>query len=550
MRPIPVEKSMRVDEWRGLTSCKAGVIVPVAFFPLLREDRVRGRIAAQIRMDETVKLVVNPVRVTMQAHLVPKIALGRFEGSMETLNRSYKGEKMPTGANAPAWYQEDTAVATAGDDDLGLDVYDKLGVHYKSGTKMHTDLVEAYNLIVNWRRRSVSNSLADFNVLTHTLKPAFWDAWKFDHIKPTFDAAMMDGEVPLTLQGETYVRTKGPASNGTREQIYINTGANGVPTIYAGSTLVADAAMTVDLANSTPTISLANIEMARQTQAFAKLRERYQGIEDEYLIDLLMSGISVPPEDLKEPALLARGSAVIGMQERWATDGASLDVSVANGVAALSLTVNTPAINTGGVVIVTLEIVPEQLYERVEDFWLKQPADGGASHLPDYLRDYLDPQKVEVVRNDYADSFHSDPDGVFGYAPLNHRWQRAIARVGGRFKRPVPDAFVEERQRIWSVEKADPSLSDDFYVCPSPFPHTVFADQNADPFEVITVGRMEIVGNTVFGGRFQEAGGHHQAIEDAIDQTRLKGDGTDVPGPMAKDADAVPIEPTEKGGDA
>lgn len=530
LTPIPTEKSLRVDEWRGLTSCRAGVIVPIAYFPLLREDRIRGRIAAQIRMDETVKVIVNPVRVTMQAHLIPKIALDRFEGSMETLNRSYKGENLPSGAAPPPWFVVDAAVATAGDDDLGLAVYDKLGIHYKSTTKIHTDIVESYNTVINWRRRAVSNSLPDVPLTDHSLKPAFWDSWKFDHIKPSFDAAMMDGAVPLTLQGETYVRTKGAAANGVREQIYINTGANGIPTVYAGNQLVADAAMTVDFSQAGASITLANMELARQTQAFAKLREQYQGVEDEYLIDLLMSGINVPVEDLKEPTLLARGSAIIGMQERYATDGASLDVSVANGMAALSLSINTPAINTGGIVLVTMEIVPEQLYERVEDHFLN-PGDGTTAHLPDYLRDYLDPQKVEVVRNDYADTFHSTPAGVFGYAPLNHRWQRSIARVGGRFKRPVPDAFVEERQRIWSVEKADPELSDDFYICPDPFPHTVFADQNSDPFEVVTVGRCEIIGNTVFGGRFQEMGSHYEKVTDAVDTSRLKGDGTDATAP-------------------
>ena len=47
-RPIPTIKSKRRDEWRGLTSMKAGVIVPIAFFPMLREDRARGSIIGAV----------------------------------------------------------------------------------------------------------------------------------------------------------------------------------------------------------------------------------------------------------------------------------------------------------------------------------------------------------------------------------------------------------------------------------------------------------------------------------------------------------------------
>lgn len=204
----------------------------------------------------------------------------------------------------------------------------------------------------------------------------------------------------------------------------------------------------------------------------------------------------------------------------------NLDVSVANGVASLSMTLNTPQVNAGGLVLVTCEIVPEQLYERRADYWLA-PGDGSASHLPDYLRDYLDPQKVEVVSNEYADLFHSNPTGLFGYAPLNHRWMRQRAQVGGRFKRPVPDAFVQERQRIWQVETSDPTLTDDFYVCPSPFPHDPFEDSQADPFEVVTVAMCEVVGNTVFGGRFAEMGDHFESVLGQVDQSRLEGDGAE-----------------------
>lgn len=516
--PIAVRKSVRRDEWRGLTSVRAGVINPVMFFPLLREDRLRGRLTFQVKMAEAVAVIVNPIKVSVTAYLVPKTALSRFDGSMETLNRSYMGELMPGGAAPPPWFVQDTAVATAGDDDKGLEIYDKLGVHYKSTTAIHTDLLESYNRIVNWRRANVSRALTPFSDTDHTLKPAFWDSPYFETVKPSFDAAMMEGEVPVGIDGLSIpVMRNGLGADATYPDVVTNQRYAYLGTVGQDNLLVADnGGLAVGA-----TISLANIELARQTQAFAKLRERFSGLSDEYLVDLLMQGIRVPPEDFREPVLIGRGSAVIGQQERYATDGASLDVSVANGVAQLSMTINTPEVNPSGMVVVCMEIVPQQLHERREDGALKYVTGGNADHLPNYLRDYLDPQKVEVVPNSFADQFHSTPDGVFGYAPLNHRWNRMFSRVGGRYKRPVPDAFVEDRQRIWAVEKADPVLGADFYCCPQPFPHTVFADADADPFEVIAIGQVEIVGNTVFGSTFEEDENAYEKVLAQVDQDRI-----------------------------
>lgn len=524
-RPLNLPKTRRRDEWRGLSSCRAGQIVPVAYFPLLREDAIRGRISVQIRMAEALHTIINPVRVTMQAHLIPKSALARFDGSLEVLNRSYMGQTLPGGGVAPAWDIPDANVGTFGDDDLGHEIYDKLGIHYKSTSAINADIVESYWTMVNWRRAAVSKALAKIVITETKLAPAFWDSWKFDMVKPSFDAAMMEGNVPVSLDAAelpipSITRVGGNTGSTTAS---VTATSSAISFGASGNALNVDIAAGelpyADMAATDGTISLANIAMATQTRRMAELRQRYQGIPDEYLIDMLMQGLRVPPEDFREPVLLARGQTVIGQVERYATDGASLDQSVTRGIAQLSLPINTPPIETGGIVLVTIEIVPEQLYERNEDFFLrvKDPQ----RDLPDALADMLDPQKVDVVPNAFPDVFHSDPGGIFGYAPMNHQWQRNFARVGGRFKRPVPDAFVEERQRIWAVEKADPALSADFYLCPDPFPHTVFADADADPFEIVAVGSCVLTGLTQFGAGFEEDDDHYEKILAQIDTGRI-----------------------------
>lgn len=525
-KPLTLPKSRRRDEWRGLTSARAGQIVPIAYFPLLREDSMRGRVSVQIKMAEAVHVIINPVRVSLAAYLIPKSALARFDGSLEVLNRSYMGETLPGGGAAPAWELPDPSVATFGDDDFGHEIYDKLGVHYKSTTAISSDLLESYWTMVNWRRAAVSKALPKVALTETKLAPAFWDSWKFDMIKPSFDAAMMEGEVPVALEAARlpipnvtrYGSAAAPANtiaNVTSDVNQMTIGANGYGMQF---NIKSTEQLYADLGASAGSISLANIATATQTRRMAELRQKYQGIPDEYLIDMLMQGLSVPPEDFREPVLLGRGSAVIGQVERYATDGASLDQSVANGMAALSLPLNTPAIATGGIVLVTVEIVPEQLYERVNDLALQVKT---PDQLPNALRDMLDPQKVEVVANKFVDSFHTQPDGVFGYAPLNHQWMRNFARVGGRYKRPVPDAFVEDRQRIWAVEKADPALSADFYLCPDPFPHSVFADTAEDPFEIVTIGTAVVTGLTQFGAVFMEDDDHYEKIMADVDTGRI-----------------------------
>ena len=129
------------------------------------------------------------------------------------------------------------------------------------------------------------------------------------------------------------------------------------------------------------------------------------------------------------------------------------------GVAQGRLSIRCPQTNTGGIIMITAEIVPEQLYERKKDYFLYAT---DTDHLPSTLRDELDPEKVSVVKNSHVDVLHSTPDGTFGYSYLNHEWDRNLVNVGGKYIRPVNDAFDEDRQKIWTTEVADPALNADF----------------------------------------------------------------------------------------
>ncbi len=213
--------------------------------------------------------------------------------------------------------------------------------------------------------------------------------------------------------------------------------------------------------------------------------------------------------DTTQPMLLAEKRTIFGMAKRYASDGASLTESVVNGATYLDMSIQCPRIGTGGVIMIVAEITPDQLFERQEDPYVHTV---DVESLPQYLRDTLDPEKVDIVKNSRIDIDHDQPNDTFGYEPMNARWNINCPRVGGRFYRPKVDAgFDEDRQRIWAVETKNPRLSTDFYLCTNI--HTKpFVVTNQDPFEVVTQGDVFIEGNTVFGGHLVEATDDYEKV--------------------------------------
>jgi hypothetical protein len=538
--PIQVQKSVRQAKGRVLTSGDAGKILPLKYEYLHREDGIQsGKIRINVEMMETAEMLMNGVGVTCYAHFVPMLAFDRFNGSMQELNKSYKKENGAAGTVVPffeknKYQQADGSVATAFSyqssdtvTDAGghwPDFYQTMGIHLNSANT-NTSVVEAYNCTVNYRRKSRSKSLPLRNLFDMSLAEAFWINNGMQNIVPDFDQNLLDGQVALngltfeapirsnkadgdgvsaltfpSATNSNYNHPAGTATNGAEEYIWND--------IWAELTSGGNA-----------TMSLADIEQAKKTVNFAKIRAMYDGIDDDYIIDLLMSGIRVPEEAMKNPILLGRERAMIGFNQRFATDNGNLDHSVTNGFAQIDMNIRTPQMNTGGVLLVTAEIVPEQLWERKKDYFLYET---DPDKYPNYLRDVLDPEKVSVVKNDHADVLHNTPDGTFGYAPLNHEWQKDSVNIGGKYYRPANDAFDEDRAKIWTAESLNPSLNSDFYLC-SGLHKKVFSDQVSDSFEITALTEFNIVGNTVFGAGLQEtdATSDYDSITADVDSARI-----------------------------
>ena len=543
---LKLKRSIRKDRGRVLTSGDAGKILPLKYIPMLREDAVqRGRVRINVEMMETSELLMNQTNLNVYAHYVPMLAFDRFNGSMDELNRSYKGETGIGGSVVPFFETNKRYVAssqTVDDDDTsaaGWDTvdladpdpytfYQTMGMHF-AADDLNMTVVEAYNAIVNHRRKARSKSLPLRNAYDHSLAEAFWNNQGMNHIVPDFDQLLIDGEVALTgLSFKAPIRSDSTYTFGAYSTVTAtNDAINSVGTVTnPNGDSVATAWEFDDIwaeltagGTSSLSMSLADIELAKQTAAFAKIRSQYDGIDDEFIIDLLMSGIRVPEEAMTQPILLGRQTVPFGYAQRYATDAANLDTSATNGYAQVDMTIRTPPMNTGGVIMITAEIVPEQLWERKKDYFLYTTS---PDQLPNALNDFLDPEKVSVVKNDHLDVNHSTPNATFGYAPLNHEYMRDMVNVGGKYYRPANDAFDEDRAKIWTVESTDPTLSDDFYLC-SGLHKKVFADQVSDSFEIMCISDLDISGLTVFGERLLEADAtsDYEAITADVDAQRI-----------------------------
>lgn len=531
--PLSVPRTRRMHGVAALTSMPAGKCVPLAAIPLLREDALTGNFRVQVEMLETKEILMNPVNLRVTAYVVPLLAFERFEGSRDQFDRSYKGEPQVEGGDVVDFI-ETHAMGAHGSNA----VYKALGLHGKPTDTVNTAYLEAYNAIWNYRAKNRSRDLEARARLATTLAPAFWQHSRFAHIVPDFDQAVIDGEVAIQVVNPRLPVT-GIGLHGTPASV--ETDKVAYDTLYSAGTTYAKAfkanvaelyvssavgdplpQIFAELTDSGLSMSLSNLEMARKTQAFAKLRERYEGHDDDWIIDMLMDGLTIPDQFLKNPVLLADRTVRFSQVKRYATDSGNLAESAVSGGAMLDLRIRVPRLSTGGVVMVIAEAVPEQLFERQRDpfFHSQDVAD-----WPEYLRDTLDPEKVDVVQNGEIDTAHTTATGTFGYAPMNWKWNSFGPRIGGKFYRPSTDASTdEERQRIWAIEAADPVLSEDFYIV-SEMHTKPFLDTEAEPFEATVMGGAAIEGNTVFGGLLVEATNNYDKVLEKAPTERIEKDG-------------------------
>lgn len=542
--PLSFDRSTKVIPVSVGTSVPAGRMTPVMAYPLLREDQLKtSDLFVKVDLMEAAEAVRNPIDVRFLAYFVPFLAFQKFDGGRDEFDRSYMKAANANGQPVTPFFDGMNLGA-----DGSIPILRYLGIHNSLNFNGNDAYIRAYNIIWNFRARNRSRVLFENKQRLETattLAPAFWSHEQFRYVVPDWDDQAMEGSVDLTftnpnaivrgiginnglaaLQGTQTVRDSGSgtrsytntisANNTTPNNILIDmtTGVAGTsrPNIFA------------DLASSGVRISLANIEAMEKARWYAEAKAQFEGltqgaVPDNVAIDLLMQGISVPDKMWQQPILMADKTVVANLDKRWATDGANLATAMVNGEASTMLKLTMPRCPTGGIVMIVAEILPRQFFERQEDPLL---ATLDPALLPDALKDDIDSQPVERVANRMVDTSHSNPNGLFGYAPLHHRWQQPYNRLGGKYFRSSPLAgFNQDRAQFWTVEVADPQYNADFMISEniSQFPFVLL---NVDVGEAEMMGQLVIEGNTQFGKQLVENENAYNEVIAKADSTRIQ----------------------------
>lgn len=542
-RPIDVPRTNRNHPIRNMTSLPAGKVVPLVAIPLLREDSMNGRFQFVFQMQQTVEVLLNGIDVVAEAWMVPHLAMPEFR-TMDDLNLAMYGEAREGEPVVPFFK---TAVAPEPNVNQ---ILQRLGKHRKPGLPYNTMYERAYNAIVNHSRKEASPNIPLRDDMDRTLAQALWPTNKFAHLVADFDQAVMEGEVALSIAEQNLIlkgtdggRYVPVAGNGQPLQAVgnVNTAGRVIQSYEVDNKMALQGAVigtqnimniknlradlqgaVAQLATNGISISLANINLAREAQVFANIRKRYNAHED-MIIRMLMDGMHVPEQAWLQPTKLNETRTRFGMNKRYSSDADALNVSMVDGVCAMNMTVSVPQCPPGGVMMIVAYIAPEQLFERQMDPYL---AATSAEDLPSFIADHLDPEFVDVVKNQYIDQDHDEPDDTYAYGPGNFMWNDNGPGIGGRFHRPEVDAgYDEDRNALWAVETQNPRLTKDAYLVPADIHLKPFWTSTIDPFDCITLGKVIINGLTQFGPLLIEAlpnESDYDAILDQVDQTRIQ----------------------------
>lgn len=532
--PLALPRSMREVPIMAGTTVPAGKMTPVAAFPLLREDALKtSTIYCKVDLMEAAEAVRNPIKVRFLAYFVPFLAFAKFDGGRDEFDRSYMKAAGSNGQPVTPFFETINAGAVG-----SIPIHRYLGLHAPANANVNDAYIRAYNVIWNFRARNRSKTLFDAKKRLETntaLAPAFWNHEQFKYIVPDWDDQAMEGSVDLSFTsglipvvGTGQLKMQAVGSPTVRDMNLGGTNALTLNGAAPGSTVgvqlaAAASGVVADLAASGVKISLANIELAKKAQWYAEAKSQFEGlvqgaVEDNVAIDLLMQGISVPDKMWQQPILVADKTEVANLDKRWATDGANLTNAVVNGEAMTMLNLVMPRCPTGGIMMVVAEILPDQIFERMQDplLFTTDPA-----LLPRADRDDMDQQKVERVAKGRIDTSHSDANGLFGYEPLHARWTAPYTRLGGKYFRAAPSAtFNQDRAQFWTVEVQDPAYNADFMISES-MNQLPFVLLNVDVGEASLMGTCVIEGNTQFGERLLENENSYNEMLAVADKSRI-----------------------------
>jgi len=535
-----------MDQSDIMTSGRAGKVIPVSYIPLLRGDSCSGKFNAVVELNDMPRPLDNKVMVNWQAWFVPKPAYPQFAGYDEFM-ASYQGTQITSLGAAPrtppAYFSSlaaSAAINSFGDGEFAR----TMGIHVNTNIPINVDLADAYTLIHNFRLAAHSSKLArrkyysEDAMESRSLARAFWPSGRYSRVVPDYERALVVGALDLDVAAgrlpisglglDADVDFADPTktvreSNGQLASypLHVATEENQnklrMRVRRAGGSMFPD--VFAELGQQAVNVTLADLDKARTTQAFAKLRTAYAGNDptgftnDDAIVADLLQGLSVPENMHDRPWLLDSKRVEFGFSEIPATDGANLGKQVVNGFSTVSLSLNVPKQDVGGIILIICEVLPERLDERQADEFINTTT---VAQLPDALRDVQRTEPVDLVLNRRLDAKHATPAGLYGYEPMNDKWNRSFKRLGGAYYQATPGTpQTEQRIGIWQADIVNPTYTGDHFLAPANFPHYVFSDTAAHAFEISASHDARIVGLTQIGDVLAENNDDYTAVINA-----------------------------------
>lgn len=524
--PVPFERSTRMNKRSLVTSGRAGKVYPLADIMLLPGDSASGSITVEMQLAEMPKPLINQVFCNVQAWFVPWSVFPQFSG-VDEFNAALTGESIKALGQAdraaPALFN----TVAAGSLDLtelsNSEFALALGKHFPD-KDVNTNAIDAFWQVYNFRLAAHSERLPLAKYASEDLTEAlalpraFWPSTRITRMVPDYDADLLVGAMDLDVTaGQMPVsgisRVGGNVANANANitpgagfvNIYRDGGSNGLTfDINSGGI----SSIFAEMSGQTIVSSLADLDRARDTKSFARMYDAMRGANtsgfnnEDTLMALMMQGLSVPQEQFKRSWMLSSTRVPFLMNERHATDGASLSDSVSVGGVRVSLPINVPMNMSGGYIIVTGEILPERVDERAGDVaWHAT----GRDDLPNALRDVQRLEPVDAVPNWRIDTKHTTPDVQYAWEGMNDKWNSDVVAMGGDFYSPTAGAVnTASRQALWIPQLVDPAFTSSHYLAPASFPHNVFSVTAGDAYEAAVTHNVSIVGLTQIGDVLQE----------------------------------------------
>ena len=194
--PVKFNKTTRKDASVLMSSARAGVVVPAGYVPLLPGDSASGRVGIDIQLKEMPKPLLNAAHANVQAWVVPKSAHPKFAGRDE-LQHAFTGKVIkalgaPDRAPPPYFTLLNSAAFNTA---VASPMFKTLGLHAVPNVALNTDLIDAFQLVYNFRLAAHSSRLprrlyAAEDVAEATkLPPAFWPSSRFSRVVPDYERA-------------------------------------------------------------------------------------------------------------------------------------------------------------------------------------------------------------------------------------------------------------------------------------------------------------------------------------------------------------------------